>query len=134
MVAAYRLLACIVGLALAALGLALFASFFAYQAPGSVAPLPGGPVAHFAAATAGCALVAWGGALASGGLRGDLARSLGTVTAFAMVLLAVVCIVAWFSGDYYAIAGDLPRSEAAVLLLVALAFVWLRPRRAGRAS
>ena len=129
---AYRLLAAIVGLAWSALGLALFASFFAYQRPGSAAPLPGGPLVHYAAATAGCAFVAWGGALAAGAVRGDLSRSLGTATAVALVMLAAMGLVAWFTGDFYALAGDLPRAEAAGALVLALAFLWLRPRTSKR--
>lgn len=129
---AYRWLAGGVGTLLAALGLASFWSFFAYQAPGSAAPLPGGPFVHYFAGTAGCALIAWGGALASGSLRGDLARSLGTATAVALVLLAAMRMVAWLMGDYYAAFGELPRAEAAALLLLALAFVWLRPKRERR--
>lgn len=129
---AYRWLAGVLGAALGAGGLALFASFFAYQAPGSAAPLSGGPLVHYAAASAGCALVAWGGALASGALRGDLARTLGSATAVALVMLALLQMVAWFMGDYHGIAGDLPRKGAAGLLLLALAFVWLRPKRERR--
>ncbi len=132
MLVAYRALSVLVGVAFAALGLAIFASFFAYQRPGSAAPLPGGPLVHYAAATAGCAFVAWGGALASGAIRGDLARSLGTATAWALVMLALTGIVGWLMGDYYALAGELPRAEAAGALVLALAFVWLRPRPAKR--
>lgn len=124
---AYRTLAAVVGVALTVAGLALFASFFRYQVPGSEAPLPGGPHAHYFAATAGCALVAWGGALAAGAARGDLARSLGTATALALVMLALMRMLAWFNGDYYTTAGELPRAEAAAFLLAALGFVWLRP-------
>ena len=126
---AYRTLSAILGVAFAAYGLLLFGAFFAYQRPGSEAPLPGGPFAHYFAATAGCALVAWGGALAAGGIRGELPSSLGTSTALALVLLSLMRTFAWFSGDYYAVTGDLPRAEAAVFLLVALALVWLRPRK-----
>jgi hypothetical protein len=124
----YRVLSGIVGAALTALGLALFASFFAYQRPGSEAPLPGGPHAHYFAATAGCALIAWGGALAAAAIRKELSHSLGTASALALVLLALMRMLAWFSGDYY-VAGDLPRLEAAVFLAAALGFVWLRPRK-----
>jgi hypothetical protein len=129
---AFRVLSGIVGTAFVAAGLLLFGAFFAFQRPGSEAPLPGGPFAHYFAATAGCALVGWGGALAAGAVRGDLARSLGTATAVALTMLALMRILAWFSGDYYAVSGDLPRIEAAVFLAVALAFVWLRPRSGQR--
>ncbi len=128
---AYRILSGLVGLALVVLGLALFGSFFAYQRPGSVAPLAGGPHAHYFAATAGCALIAWGGALGAGALRNELSASLGTASALALVGLALMRMLAWFSGDYYA-AGDLPRLEAAAFLAAALGFVWLRPSRRGR--
>jgi hypothetical protein len=129
---AYRALSGILGAAFAAYGLLLFAAFFAYQRPGSEAPLPGGPHAHYFAATAGCALIAWGGALAAGAIRKELSHSLGTASAFALVLLAVMRMLAWFSGDYYAVTGDLPRTEAAIFLAVALAFVWLRPHKRER--
>lgn len=124
---AYRLLAGFVGVAFALLGLALFVSFFSYQNPGADAPLPGGPLVHYAAASAGCAFFAWGAALASGARRGDLSRGLGTATAIALVMLAVMRMLAWFMGDYHAIAGDLLRGEAAGCLLLATGFVWLRP-------
>ncbi|HEU4430248.1 MAG TPA: hypothetical protein VFT98_15920 [Myxococcota bacterium] len=129
---AYRALSGISGAALTALGVVLFAALFAYQQPGSDAPLPGGPHAHYFAATAGCALIAWGGALLAGALRGELSRSLGTASALALVAMALMRMLAWFSGDYYATAGDVPRIEAAVFLVAALGFVWLRPRATQR--
>ena len=51
---------------------------------------------------------------------------MGTTTAFALVLMALYRIAAWFLGDY-AFLGNILRVEAAVLLLLALGFVWLRP-------
>jgi hypothetical protein len=125
---AYRTLSGILGAAFVAYGSLLFVAFFAYQRPGSEAPLPGGPYAHYFAATAGCALIAWGGTLAAGALRKDSSRSLGTASAVALVLLALTRMLAWFSGDYYAVTGDIPRVEAAVFLVAALGLVWLRPR------
>jgi hypothetical protein len=124
---AYRWLSALVGILFCGLGLALFGSFFAYQTPGGTPPLPGGPLVHYAAATAGCAFVAWGGGLAAAALRGEPGRSLGTATAVALVMLAVMRILAWVTGDYYALAGEVLRAEAAGALLLALAFVWLRP-------
>jgi len=128
---AYRTLCAVVGVALTALGLPLFASFFAYQRPGGEAPLLGGPHVHYFAATAGGALVGWGGALAAGAWRNELSRSLGTASAFALALLAVMRILAWFNGDYYT-AGNLQRPLAAFFLIAALGFVWLRPPRTAR--
>ena len=124
---AYRWLSGLVGASFCGLGLALFASFFAYQKPGGTPPLPGGPLVHYAAASAGCAFVAWGGALAAAAVRADPGRSLGTATALALVMLALVRMLAWLTGDYYALAGELLRAEAAGALLLALAFLWLRP-------
>jgi len=51
----------------------------------------------------------------------------GTMTAFVMGLMAVIRMLAWFVGDYWAWLGDLPRTEASAFLLVSLALVWLRP-------
>lgn len=130
---AYRWLSGLVGALLCALGFALFGSFFGYQQPGGTPPLPGGPLVHYAAASAGCAFVAWGGALAATALRAEPARSLGTATALALVMLALMRMLAWVTGDYYALAGELLRAEAAGALLLALGFVWLRPRAARRA-
>jgi hypothetical protein len=36
-------------------------------------------------------------------------------------------MMAWVVGDYWAWLGELPRTEATILLLLAIALVWLRP-------
>ena len=47
-------------------------------------------------------------------------------TAVALVLSAIYRMAAWVIGDYHS-WGQLPRVEATIFLLLALAFVWLRP-------
>jgi len=127
---AYRVLCSLSGGLLGLLGLTLFAGFFAYHAPNSEPALPTGPIGHYFAAFAGCALVGWGGALLAAAREpGAAARAVGTATALALVLAAVTRIAAWFVGDYHAFAGDVLRFEAAGLLVLALLFVWLRPPR-----
>lgn len=108
-------------------GLLLFASFFAYHAPNSEPVIPTGPAGFYFVAFTGCALVAWGGCLLAAARRPATARGIGTATALALVLCAVYRMAAWLVGDYYVWPGELLRIEAAVLLALALAFVWLRP-------
>ena len=124
---AFRVVAALTGVSFVILGAVLFSAFFAYQRPGSEAPLPMGPLGHYFAAFAGCALVGWGGALVAGARDPVTGRLLAPVTALALVGLALYRMVGWFMGDYHALAGDLLRFEAALFLLLALAFVWLRP-------
>lgn len=131
---AFRLVATFSGLGAILVGLVLFGAFFAYQRPGSAAPLPMGPLGHYFAAFAGCALVGWGTALLAGARDPVLGRRLAPGTALALVLLAVYRMVGWLMGDYYALAGDLLRWEAGAFLLLALAFIWLRPREGPRVS
>ncbi len=125
---AYRTLCGITGALFAAAGLACFAGFFRAQAPGGEAggPIPLGIGGVYFLAFTGCALVGWGGALIGAARQPRTHRTAGTATALALVMMAVYRIAAWFLGDY-AFLGDLVRVEAAVLLLLALAFVWLRP-------
>jgi hypothetical protein len=130
--AAFRALAALSGLLFVAAGLALFFAFFAYQRPGSEPPLPMGPLGHYFAAFAGCALVGWGGALLAGARDLATGRGIAPMTALALAGLALYRMLAWFMGDYYALMGDLLRVEAAVFLALALAFVWLRPAPPGR--
>jgi hypothetical protein len=131
---AFRIVAGLTGASFVVLGGALFFAFFAYQRPGSEPPLPMGPLGHYFAAFAGCALVGWGGALVAGARDVATGRLLAPVTALALTGLALYRMVGWFMGDYHALAGDLLRFEAALFLLLALAFVWLRPARERRIS
>lgn len=127
--AAFRALCAGSGLLLAAIGLLLFASFFMYQAPGSTPAVSTGPMGHYFIAFSGCALIAWGLALVNGARRPEAATILAAPTAFGLVLMALYRMVAWVVGDYY-LLGPLLRVEAGLFLLMALAFVWLRPREA----
>jgi hypothetical protein len=131
---AFRFVSAVSGVAAIVAGLVLFGAFFAYQRPGSEASLPMGPLGHYFAAFAGCALVGWGSALLAGARDLDTGRRLAPGTAFALVLLAVYRMVGWLMGDYYALAGDVLRYEAGAFLALALAFIWLRPREAPRVS
>lgn len=123
---AYRVLSGSVGLLFIAAGLAFFAGFFRYQV--SADGIPTGPVGHYFVAFTGCALVGWGGGLIGAARNPASGRSVGTATAFALVMMALYRMIAWLVGDYYAWLGELPRAEASLFLLMALAFVWLRPR------
>jgi hypothetical protein len=131
---AFRALAAGTGLLFLLGGLALFAAFFAYQRPGSEPPLPMGPLGHYFAAFAGCALVGWGGALLAGARDLATGRGVAPLTALALAGLALYRMVGWFMGDYHALMGDLLRVEAAVFLVLALGFVWLRPAAAREAA
>jgi len=124
---AFRLVAGATGLLFLGSGLALFVAFFAYQRPGSEPALPMGPLGHYFAAFAGCALLGWGGAVLAGARDLATGRLLAPVTATALVAMAVYRMLGWFMGDYYAWAGETLRYEAALFLALALAFVWLRP-------
>jgi hypothetical protein len=128
---AFRIVAALSGLGAIVIGLGLFGAFFAYQRPGSEAPLPMGPLGHYFAAFTGCAMLGWGTALLAGARDLATGRRLAPGTALALVLMAVYRMAAWLVGDYYAV-GDLLRFEAGVFLLLALAFIWLRPREAPR--
>lgn len=123
----YRFLMGTLGVAILVFGIWLVVSFFLYQRPNSVPAFPTGPVGHYFVAFAGCALMGWAGGLI-GAARDPLSsRSVGTMTAFVIALMAVIRMLAWFVGDYWVWLGDLPRTEAGVFLLISLALVWLRP-------
>ncbi|MBW2725127.1 MAG: hypothetical protein JRE71_12120 [Deltaproteobacteria bacterium] len=123
----YRVLSGTIGIAFILFGLVLTASFFGYQEPGSTPGIPTGPVGHYFIAFAGCALVGWGGGLIGAAREPRTSRSIATATVLALVLMSVVRMAAWVVGDYHAWLGELPRGEAAFFLLLALAFLWLRP-------
>ncbi|MGH7336449.1 MAG: hypothetical protein ACREI7_02620 [Myxococcota bacterium] len=125
---AYRALCGVLGALFVVSGLASVAGYFGALAPGGevAGPIPLGVGGVYFLAFTGCALVGWGGALIGAARQPRTHRTVGTATAFALVLMAVYRIAGWFLGDY-AFLGDLLRVEAGVLLLIALAFVWLRP-------
>ena len=77
---------------------------------------------------AGAELWAWGACLLSAVIAPSTARTVGTATAFGLVVNAIFRLIAWFSGEY-AEVHNLPRIEAAVMLVLALGFIWLRPPR-----
>jgi hypothetical protein len=116
-----------VGALMVLAGLLLFASFLGYHAPNSDPGIPTGPVGFYFVAFAGCALLGWGGCLLATAREPRAGRAVGTATAFALVLSAVYRMLGWVAGDYYVLAGDLLRVEAGLFLLLALAFLWLRP-------
>ncbi|HPG24277.1 MAG: hypothetical protein H6748_07500 [Spirochaetaceae bacterium] len=123
----YRLLMGTLGVAFLLFGIAMVAAFFLYQRPHSTPGIPTGPVGHYFVAFTGCALIGWAGGLV-GAARAPLAsRTVGTTTAFVLVLMAFIRMVAWVIGDYWTWLGETPRYEAAGLLLAALALIWLRP-------
>lgn len=109
-------------------GLVMTFSFFRASLPGAVmeGPIPVGPGGVYFIAFTGCALVAWGGGLLGAARRPEGGRTLGTFSALALVLMAAVRLFGWVMGDY-AYLGNVLRGEAALFLLLALAFVWLRP-------
>ena len=123
----YAALCAFTGGLLLILGIALFGSFVVALMPDSGGPLPF-PMSiqgYYFVAFAGSALVAWGSCLWVAS-RGPGARSIGTATALGLTLCGLFRMLAWLMGDLTWIDSAL-RIEAALFLLLALAFVWLRP-------
>lgn len=127
----YRALAGIVGLLFVAIGMILFGTFFGYQEPGSTPAVSTGPMGHYFVAFTGCALVAWGGILLNGARNPQLADALAMPTAIGLVMMATYRMLGWVTGDYH-LLGDVLRFEAGIFLMLALAFVWLRPETSPR--
>lgn len=123
----YRLVLGSLGVAFVVFGLALIGTFFAFQRPGSVPLVPTGPIGHYFIAFAGCAMLGWAGGLIGAARNPAASRTVGTMTAFVFALMAVIRMIAWVLGDYAAWLGDVPRTEAAGFLIVALILVWVRP-------
>jgi hypothetical protein len=130
----FRIVSAATGALFVAAGLALLFLFFAYQRPGSETALPMGPVGHYFAAFAGCALIGWGGSLLVGARHLATGRRLAPLAAFGLALMAIYRMLGWFMGDYYALFGDVLRVEAGLFLALALGFVWLRPAAAAGMS
>ena len=124
----YRVLCGGLGGLLLLFGLGMTFSFFRASMPGATmeGPIPLGPGGVYFIAFTGCALVGWGGGLVGAARRPATSRTVGTLSALALVLMALVRIFAWVMGDY-AYLGNILRGEAAIFLTLALAFVWLRP-------
>jgi hypothetical protein len=78
---------------------------------------------------AGAALLAWGGCLIAATRRPTTSSGITSATIGGLLAGAVIRLLAWYSGEYR-LAGDQLRVEAAVLIVLALGFVWLRPPRA----
>jgi len=123
----YRFLMGMLGVTLFVFGVAMVATFFLYQRPGSTPLVPTGPVGHYFVAFTGCALIAWAGGLVGAARDPLTSRSIGTMTIFVLILMALIRMIAWFIGDYAGWLGDLPRTEASALLGVAFALIWLKP-------
>jgi len=123
----FRFLCGLLGAAFVLVGVTSVFGFFAYHTPGSDVMVPTGPVGFYFVAFAGFALIGWGGCLLGAAKRPELGRSVGTATAVALVIGALIRMAAWFVGDYYVFPGPALRAEAAFFLILALAFVWLRP-------
>ncbi len=116
------------------MGAALFAAFVMALLPGASGPLPF-PLSiqgYYFVAFAGSALVAWGGCLLVAS-RGGGARGIGTATALGLVLCALFRILVWLTADL-AWLDDVPRIEAGLFLVLALAFVWMRPSAPAKRS
>ena len=131
---AYAVLSGLVGTTMLFVGVTFFAAFFGAHAPDAEPSLPVGPNGMYFVAFSGSALVAWGGCLI-GQLRASQAsRSVATATVIGLVLSATYRIIVWVVGDYWTWPGSLARVEAILFLLLALAFLWLRPEGARGAA
>jgi hypothetical protein len=135
---AYRILCGGLGGLLILAGLGLVQLFVRFHSAGFRGeqpdlPLPLDAWGVYMAAMAGSACVGWGGSLLAALRGGAAARTIGTFSAVALFLMAFYRILGWSVGQYPDVA-QLLRVEAAIFLLLSLAFVWLRPSRTVEAS
>ncbi|MGH7950209.1 MAG: hypothetical protein ACREQF_13360 [Candidatus Binataceae bacterium] len=132
---AYRTLCAILMLAAFLVGLTMLFGFVTgtlapYSMTGGQSPMPRTDYwGYYWMGFAGCLMITWAAVLASAVRAPAFARGIGTATALGLVINAAFRMVAWFSGEYSEV-GNVPRVEAAVMLALAIAFVWLRPPRA----
>lgn len=86
---------------------------------------------YYVLALAGSVLLAWAGCLLSAARHPEQSAGVALASAAALIAAAIVRLLAWYSGEYRYAGGQL-RLEAIVLCVLALGFVWLRPRSARR--
>ena len=127
----YRILCGVLALFCFVFGIAQLVSFFRnLMLPASM--LQGPPLiptdywGFYKTGFAGSLLCTWGAILLSAIRSPAYARGIGTATAFGLVLNAMLRIIAWFSGEFAEI-GNIPRVEAAIMLVLAIGFIWMRP-------
>jgi hypothetical protein len=123
----YAVLSGLLGAGMVFAGAAMFVNFFAAHAPGAIATLPVGPNGMYFVAFSGCATIAWGSCLLGQMRRNQASRSVASATVVGLILSATYRIAVWVVGDYHVWIGNLARIEAVLFLLLALAFLWLRP-------
>jgi hypothetical protein len=131
---AYRVLCAGTGLGLVIFGFALVLAYFSALGPDASETIAGmsmGPPGLYFMAFTGCALVGWGGSLLAVLRAPSSAGVIGNATTLALVLSALYRMAAWLMSEF-PLPGKLPLVEAGVMLLLALAFLWLRPSRADR--
>lgn len=124
---AYKALCWIVGTLMVLIGVALLGASVLSLTPGSSSalPFPIGPQGYYFVAFSGACLTAWGFCL-FGAARAQGGRAIGTATALGLTLGAAFRMLVWLLGDFWW-ASETPLVEAIVFLLMALAFLWLRP-------
>ncbi len=83
---------------------------------------------YYIVGIAGSALIMWAVALFATVRAPTANPAVGTATIVGLILGAILRLLAWYSGEYRPVDDQL-RLESAILLVLALGFVWLRPPR-----